>query len=116
MSNPYEVVGSPSYAGPMMNWFGNQQQQGNRQPQQQQQASAPGAPQQPQPGQPGTPPGGQPNQAQQQMQGLGGYLQKLFGGGQQQGGAPGGQQGQTLYPQGAMGPNQPSNPYQNNGY
>src|ERR1700677_4165074 len=89
MSNPYTAVPPPSYAGPMVNWFGGQGQ-GAQKMQPQQAGVAPGsAP----PAGGSTPPvgapGQQPTMAQQQMQGLGGYLQKLFGNGNQPGGAAG---------------------------
>jgi len=65
--NPYQVVGSPSYAAPLVNFFGGQR------------------PQQPQPGQPQQGQPGQPNPQQQAS--MAARLAQLFGirPGQQQG-------------------------------
>jgi hypothetical protein len=77
MSNPYVTVQGPNYGAGLMNWQGllNPSQGGAGKPPQQQQGAAPGQ-------------SGQPNQAQQQIQGLGQRLMTMFGGGQPQPGNP----------------------------
>lgn len=112
--NSFLTVGSPSYAGPIMNWFGGAKpQQPQQQPQPQQQGASgtamPGQPQPGQPGQVGQP--GQPQQGQPQpAPGLGSWLQKVFslqgqGGQPGQGGpqAPGGGSTPAPQPQGWAG-------------
>jgi hypothetical protein len=72
-ANPYLTVGAPNYAGPMMDW------QKMAQGMMPQQVSRP--PITPAQGPQGAT-AGQPNMAQQQMQGLGARLRAMFGGGQ----------------------------------